>query len=253
MLATFWNTVTWTLSCEVMLYLAFPFLIRLRWPRGTGKLIAMFLAFWIIGLIPHSIYVLHDPDHFGRMATRYDSAFWINTLKYTPLPYICTFLAGITLGHLHKALKFNDRGRTIIGIIGFTGAWFAAYHLEHRLPYIMIHGGLLSPIFACIILGLSGPGLLARIFSTPPLVTIGASTYCLYLLHFNLFILIHDHHLPQLLHVARFDPWISYVAIILFCIGIRKFVEHPCQIAIGNWWKRKRAAQQSQHPLAKIR
>src|ERR1700753_4303653 len=45
-LATFWNTVTWTLSCEVMLYLAFPWLMRLRWPKGTGKLLAMLLGLW---------------------------------------------------------------------------------------------------------------------------------------------------------------------------------------------------------------
>ena len=35
-LATFWMTVTWTLSCEVMLYIAFPWLLKLPWPRSTG-------------------------------------------------------------------------------------------------------------------------------------------------------------------------------------------------------------------------
>jgi peptidoglycan/LPS O-acetylase OafA/YrhL len=40
-LATFWMTVTWTLSCEVMLYLAFPWLLKLPWPRSTGKLLAL--------------------------------------------------------------------------------------------------------------------------------------------------------------------------------------------------------------------
>jgi len=248
-LATFWNTVTWTLSCEVMLYLAFPWLIRMRWPRGTGKLLAMLLAFWAIGLIPHSIYVLRDPDHLGHMADRYSDGFWINTLKYTPLPYICTFLAGLTLGRLHEAAKLGVRGRMIVGLSGFAAAWFVAYHLVPSLPYIMIHGGLLTPIFAAIILGLAGPSPLARVFSIPPLVVIGSSTYCLYLLHFNLFILLHLHHVPERLHVARFDPWISYVFVVLVAIGVRKFVEHPAQIAIGMWWKRKRAAQK-EHALS---
>ena len=37
-LSTFWNTVAWTLSCEAMFYLAFPWLIRLRWPKTAGRI-----------------------------------------------------------------------------------------------------------------------------------------------------------------------------------------------------------------------
>jgi peptidoglycan/LPS O-acetylase OafA/YrhL len=133
--------------------------------------------------------------------------------------------------------------RMIIGICGFAAVWFAAYHLADRLPYIMIHGGLLTPLFAAVILGLSGPSPLASVFSVRPLVVVGASTYCLYLLHFNVFILLHLHHVPERLHVARFDPWISYVFVVLLALAVRKFVEHPCQIAIGNWWKQRRVAQ----------
>jgi peptidoglycan/LPS O-acetylase OafA/YrhL len=245
MLATFWNTVTWTLSCEVMLYLAFPWLIRVQWPKGVGKLVLLLVGFWIVGLIPHSIYVLRDPDHIGHMADRYSTGVWINTLKYTPLPYICTFLAGITLGRLHDAAKMGVRGRMIVGLSGFTAMWFVAYHLVPQLPYIMIHGGLLTPIFCMIILGLAGPSPLARVFSIPPLVVIGSSTYCLYLLHFNVFVLLHLNHVPEKLHVARFDPWISYVFVVGLAIAVRKLVEHPAQIAIGEWWKKKRAAQRA--------
>jgi len=249
-LATFWNTVTWTLSCEVMLYLAFPWLVRLRLPRSAWKLLAIFTVLWIIGLIPHTTYVLRDPDHLGRMADRYSDGVWIDLLKYTPLPYICTFLAGLTLGRLHDAAKLGVRGRMIVGISGFTVFWYVCYHLVPQLPYIMIHGGLLTPIFAAIILGLAGPSPLARVFSIPPLVTIGASTYCLYLLHFNVFVLLHLHHVPERLHVTRFDPWISYVFVVVLAIAARKWVEHPAQIAIGTWWKQKRAAQKEHAAIA---
>jgi peptidoglycan/LPS O-acetylase OafA/YrhL len=244
LLATFWMTVTWTLSCEVMLYIAFPWLMRLRWPRGAGKLLALFLGLWIVGLIPHSIYVLHDPDHLRLAATRYSDGFWINTLKYTPLPYVCTFLAGLTLGRLHESLKLSARGRTLAGLAGFAGVWFAAYHLAEIVPYILVHGGLLTPLFAAIILGLAGTSPLASLFSIRPLVAVGASTYCLYLLHFNVFLLIHLHHLPERLHVARYDPWISYAFIVLLALAVRQWVEHPCQVAIGNWWQRRKAQKQ---------
>ena len=242
-LATFWNTVSWTLSCEIALYLMFPWLLRLRWPRNTGALLALVIGFWVIGLIPHTVYVFTNPDHLPGPADRYSGGFWIDFLKYTPLPYLCTFLAGLSLGRLHEAAKLTARMRMIIGICGFAAVWFAAYHLADRLPYIMIHGGLLTPLFAAVIMGLSGPSPLASVFSVRPLVVVGASTYCLYLLHFNVFVLLHLHHVPEKLHVARFDPWISYVFVVLLALAARKWVEHPCQVAIGNWWKRRRAAQ----------
>jgi len=249
-LATFWMTVTWTLSCEVMLYIAFPWLLKVPWPRSTGKLLALGLFFWLVGLLPHSIYVLRDPDHFGHAATRYNDGLWINTLKYTPLPYVCTFLAGLTLGHLQDRMKLTARSRVIIGAIGFVGVWFAAYHLANTTPYIMVHGGLLTPLFAMIILGLSGPSVLASLFSWEPLVAVGASTYALYLLHFNVYLLLHQFHIVDKLHIARFDPWISYLIVILLALVVRKYVEHPGQVAIGRWWKQRRAAQAERSAIA---
>ena len=45
------------------------------------------------------------------------------------------------------------------------------------------------------------------------------------------------------LHLARFDPWISYVFVILLAVAVRKWVEHPAQQAIGAWWKRRQASE----------
>jgi peptidoglycan/LPS O-acetylase OafA/YrhL len=194
--------------------------------------------------------VLRDPDHLGHIADRYSSGVWIEWLKYTPLPYICTFLAGITLGRLHDAAKLGERGRMIVGLSGFATAWFVTYHMVPQLPYIMIHGGLMTPIFAAIILGLAGPSALARVFSIPPLITIGASTYCLYLLHFNVFLLLQQYHVAERMHVAAFDPWISYVFVVLLAIAVRMGVEHPAQVAIGKWWKKKRVAQKNAATMA---
>jgi peptidoglycan/LPS O-acetylase OafA/YrhL len=249
-LATFWMTVTWTLSCEVVLYIAFPWLLRLRWPCSPGKLLALGLGIWAVGLVPHSIYVLTNPDHFAHAANRYNDGFWIDTLKFTPLPYLCTFLAGLTLGRLQEAAKLSARARVVIGVTGFAGVWFAAYHLADQMPYVMVHGGLLTPLFAAIILGLSGPSALARVFSWKPLVEVGASTYALYLLHFNVILLLRHHHVWELLHLQRFDPWISYVFVVLLAIAVRKWVEHPAQIAIGEWWKRRRAAEEERAAVA---
>jgi peptidoglycan/LPS O-acetylase OafA/YrhL len=54
-LATFWNTVAWTLSCEVVLYIAFPWLIRAPWPRTAGRLVLLLVAFWYRADAAHAL------------------------------------------------------------------------------------------------------------------------------------------------------------------------------------------------------
>ena len=198
----------------------------------------------------NTIYLFTNPDHLAHTADRYSDGFWLDSLKFTPLPYLCTFLAGLTLGRLHESAQLTARSRVALGLAGFAAVWFVCYHLTGKLPYILVHGGLLTPLFAAIILGLAGPSPLASFFSWRPLVAVGASTYCLYLLHFNVFLLLHNNHVPERLHVAQFDPWISYVFIILLALTVRRWVEHPCQQAIGGWWKRHRAAQQAKPAAA---
>jgi peptidoglycan/LPS O-acetylase OafA/YrhL len=251
-LATFWNTVSWTLSCEVVLYLLFPWLLKIRLPRSCGKLVAIGVGLWILGLVPHTIYLLTNPDHLAHAPDRYSMGVYLDFLKYTPLPYLCTFLVGLTVGKLHEQAKLGVRGRMIVGLCGFAAVWFCCYHLSAQLPYLLIHGGLLTPAFAAIILGLAGPSPLARVFSIKPLVTIGSATYCLYLVHFNLFQLIHEHHWPERLHVTWADPWISYVFVVLVAMAMRKWVEYPFQRAIGGWWRRKRAMQKEERERVAI-
>ena len=79
---------------------------------------------------------------------------------------------------------------------------------------------------------------------------VGASTYALYLLHFNVYLLLHQYHVRDKLHLARFDPWISYVFVILLAVAVRKWVEHPAQVAIGRWWKRRQAANAGSAAIA---
>ena len=240
-LATFWNTVSWTLSCEVVLYIAFPWLLRLRWPQSTARLLGLTVILWLIGLVPHTLYMVFNPDHFAGPVDRYSDGTWVNWLKYTPLPYLCTFLAGLMLGRLHEALQMNAAQRVMVGVVGFAGLWFACYHFAGRLPYILVHGGLLTPFFAAIILGLAGPSALASVFAWRPLVVVGASTYALYLLHFNVFVLLQNHKVWQRLGLERADPWISYVFVVLLALAVRAWVEHPAQVAIVGWWKQRQA------------
>ncbi len=229
MLATFWNTVAWTLSADLLLYLLFPWLIRLPWPKAPARLIALVLAIWAVGLIPHTIYLLTNPDHFSGPANRYSYGFWIRMLKYTPLAYLCTFLAGIALGKLQAGLTLSSRQRTLVAIASLAAiALFFAKAVAH-VPYILMHGGFLVPLFGALVIGLSGQNIIASAFAWKPIELLGQCSYCLFLLHFNFINLIRLYRVPERLHLAAYDPWISYVAAILLAIAAMYFVEKPAR------------------------
>ena len=228
-LATFWNTVAWTLSCEAAFYFAFPWLIKLPWPKHPGRLAALVLGLWAIGLVPHMIYILTNPDHLAGPADRYSSGVWIRTLKYTPLAYLCTFLAGVTLGRLQANLTLTRRQRTFLaaGSLLALGVFFAT--AVTRVPYILMHGGLLVPLFAALTVGLAGQNIFAAAFAWKPIELLGQASYALFLLHFNFLNLLRDNHVPERLHLAIYDPWISYAATIALSVAAMYFVERPAR------------------------
>jgi peptidoglycan/LPS O-acetylase OafA/YrhL len=237
--ATFWNTVAWTLSSEVVLYAAFPWLIRLPWPRKPIQLILLLLTLWIVGLAPHCLYLWLNPDHIVGPVDRYSSTQLIRFLKYTPLPYVCTFLIGVTLGKLQHALTIPPRHRLLLAATSLTLVTLFFYTLVRHTPYLLMHGGLLTPVFAALVLGLSGTHAISALFSWRPLLLVGESSYCLYLLHFNVFQLLHAYHVPEYLHMVSFDPWLSYGILILLALATFHWVETPARRAILNKFSRK--------------
>jgi peptidoglycan/LPS O-acetylase OafA/YrhL len=227
MLATFWNTVAWTLSCEVVLYAAFPWLIQLPWPRRPARLVAILLGVWALGLVPHALYLALNPDHLAAPADRYTYAFWIRALKYTPFAYACTFLAGISLARFHAHLTLTTRQRATIAAASLVAlaAFFAT--AISGVPYVLLHGGLLVPLFCALVIGLSGPNAIATIFAWRPLVLLGQTSYCLYLLHFNFINLIRTYQVPERLHLGALDPWITYAAALLLAFAATRLSRIP--------------------------
>jgi peptidoglycan/LPS O-acetylase OafA/YrhL len=103
------------------------------------------------------------------------------------------------------------------------------------VPYAIIHDGLLMPLFACIVLGLAGQNRLATVLGWRPLVFVGEASYCLYLLHFNLWNMVHGSHLLEWTGLIRFDPWISYVLLIGLALLALHFIEKPAQRQLRKW------------------
>jgi peptidoglycan/LPS O-acetylase OafA/YrhL len=228
-LATFWNTVAWTLSCDLLLYLLFPYLLRLPWPKQPLKLVGLCLAIWAVGLIPHTIYLFTNPDHLPGPADRYSYGFWTRALKYGPPAYVCTFVVGIALGKLQACMRLTHRQRTAVAVASLAAIGLFFAYVVDRIPYILMHGGFLVPLFGALVIGLSGRNFVASAFAWKPIELLGQCSYCLFLLHFNLINMIREYHVPEKLHLAAYDPWFSYAVAIGLSVATMYWVEKPAR------------------------
>ncbi len=229
-LSTFWNTPAWTMSTEAFFYLVFPFAVRWRRPQTTPGTLALLSFLWGLGVTLPLLYMHFHPDgdlHPGR----YTEGFWIRALKFSPPPHLPSFLFGMTLADLDGRLSRSGRLRFVLGLIGVAGVYTVLCFGDH-LPYVLLHDGLLMPLFGCGILGLAGENLIARFFGFAPFVALGQASYCLYILHFNLWTLIHQSGLLQRTGLIRFDPWVSYVLLAAGAGAALMVIERPMQRTI---------------------
>ncbi len=188
---------------------------------------------WALGLVPGALYIAFNPDGIPH-PDRWSYGPWLWAVKYTPYSHLASFVFGVMLANLDQMFGRTGLLRLSLGIVGFGGI-YGLLRLGPLVPYPLIHDGLLMPLFACMILGLAGENSLSRALGIKPLVFVGEASYCLYLLHFNLWNLIHDSHVLDWSGLARFDPWISYALLIGLAIFALHFIEKPAQSKLRQW------------------
>jgi peptidoglycan/LPS O-acetylase OafA/YrhL len=224
-LSTFWNTPAWTMSTEAFFYLLFPFLITRRRPKKTWTMLLMLGGVWLLGLVLPLLYMHFNPDGDAH-PDRYSVGFWMRALKFMPVQHLPSFLFGMTLGFLNDRIRPESRKRLAGGVFAFA-VLYLVLCVGDRLPYVLMHDGLLMPLFGGVILCLAGRNVIARFFGLWPFIAIGEASYCLYLLHFNLWTLLHDSHLLEKSGLSAFDPWISYVLLVIAALLTKRLVERP--------------------------
>jgi peptidoglycan/LPS O-acetylase OafA/YrhL len=232
-IATFLNTPAWTMSAEAFYYFIFPWIAAWKETKRLSALLWKMAGVWILGMIPGALYMLFSPDGISN-PSRWSYGPWLWALKYTPYAHLFSFIFGVMLADLNGMIAHTNRLRFWLALGGFGGI-YGLLTLGPLVPYAIIHDGLLMPLFACIILGLSGDNLLSRIIGCRPLVFIGMGSYSLYLLHFNLWNILHGSHVLNLLGLARFDPWISYVLLIGLALLVFHTIERPAQRQLRKW------------------
>jgi peptidoglycan/LPS O-acetylase OafA/YrhL len=232
-LATFLNTPAWAMPAEAFMYALFPWLAKVRQPARVSHSVLWLAGVWAAGMVPGALYLIFQPDGIAH-PDRWSWGLWLQAYKYTPLPHLASFVFGIVLAGLDGLVPRASRLRLLLGVGGIAVVLVLLY-MGALVPYILLHDGLLMPLFGCIVLGLAGENCLAAALSVRPLVMVGDASYCLYLLHFNLWNWIHETHLPERLGVSRFDPWISYAALIATALTALHLVEKPAQRQLRRW------------------
>jgi len=232
-IATFMNTPAWTMSAEAFYYAIFPWLARWKRPERVGPQLAKMAGVWVLGMVPGALYMAFSPDGIAH-PDRWSYGPWLWALKYTPYAHLASFIFGVMLAELDEIIPRQGQLRLWLGIGGFAGI-YGLLMLGPLVPYAIMHDGLLMPLFACIVLGLAGQNPLSRALGVRPLVFVGEASYCLYLLHFNLWTMIHKTHILDLFRLGRFDPWISYVALVALALVALHFIEKPAQRKLRDW------------------
>jgi len=231
--ATFLNTPAWTMSAEAAYYMIFPWVAKWKRPERIAPHLIRMAGVWALGLVPGTLYIAFNPDGIAH-PDRWSYGPWLWALKYTPYTHVFSFVFGVMLADLDRMILRTAKLRLWLGIIGFGGI-YALLSLGPLMPYPIMHDGVLMPLFGCIVLGLAGENPLAHALGVRPLVFVGEASYCLYLLHFNLWNLIHGSHVLDALGLIRFDPWISYVLLIALAVFALHFIEKPVQRKLREW------------------
>ena len=233
-IATFLNTPAWTMSAEAFYYTIFPWLARWKRPERVGPHLGRMALCMGTGAGSRRCCIWCSTRTESRIPDRWSYGHWLWALKYTPYAHLASFVFGVMLADLDRMMARPGRLRLWLGLGGFAGI-YGLLALGPLIPYAIIHDGLLMPLFGCIVLGLAGENPLSALLGKRPLVFVGEASYCLYLLHFNLWTLIHSTHVLNLLGLSRLDPWISYAVLIGLALLALHLIEKPAQRHLRKW------------------
>jgi len=177
-----WNPPAWSLSVEAFFYLLFPWIAPPLLAASPAKGRAIATVAWLASMAVVGVYLILS----GHSPTYASEGTWLDAVRYGPLFRLPEFVIGIVLGKELLAGTRLPRASASISIVAVVLVLMAA----PGLPYLLIHNGLLVPLFALVILSLAThSGLLARFFGSRPLVALGEASYALYILHVPLFMI----------------------------------------------------------------
>jgi peptidoglycan/LPS O-acetylase OafA/YrhL len=216
------NCPAWSLSAEAFFYVAFLFVLPVvaRW--GVRRLLAVAAAAYAVSLLAPLLYMALRPDGPLPLTPR-ASGYWLAVLKYNPIIRLPEFVMGVLAGRLFLLDRAVPGRRDVRLEVAAAVAVLGLLLASARIPYLLLHNGLLAPAFAALVYALArGAGPVSRALSARVLVRLGAASYALYILHVPLLsLLARGYRAAGISPPAQ--PWYFAIAAAL-CIAVSLLV-----------------------------
>lgn len=229
-IARLWNAPGWSTSVILSFYVAFPF-VAARLARLSRRGLALALAgAWALSLAFPLAWLALRPD--GPVADMtWQEPGWLEALKFHPVARAGEFVAGVALGLLvRRGLALPPRAApaapaalaAAVAVLAWGGA-----------PYVLLHNGLLAPLFAVAVLGLaSGAGPAARALASGPARVLGDASFALYALQEPLW-----HWARRLTGGSTAPPSAAFVlafaaVAIVLAVAVSRGLERPARRAL---------------------
>jgi peptidoglycan/LPS O-acetylase OafA/YrhL len=179
--ARLWNAPGWSTSVVLAFYAAFPFAVAPLARLSRRGLWRALTAAWALSLAFPLAWLWLEPDGDAVAHLTWNEPPWLVALKFHPVARAGEFLAGVALGLLHRRGLRLPRGGGAAAPLALAAA--AAIVAWGGAPYVLLHNGLLVPLFALAIVALAGgSGLLARALGSAPARVLGDAAFALYAL-----------------------------------------------------------------------
>ncbi|HEX4542796.1 MAG TPA: acyltransferase [Candidatus Acidoferrum sp.] len=180
-----WNAVSWSLSVEAFFYLAFPYLVKRFARLSLPGLVLLGVFAWFATIAITTAYTILNPDGLPQTNLDTYNAFWLGVVKFNPLVRLPEFVTGMACGLLFLRARPNPKLALPLVSAGLLACGIVVY-FSARIPYPMLHSGLLAPAFAAVIYALALQSHLPTTLNLRPMVLLGNASYSFYLLHYFL-------------------------------------------------------------------
>ena len=148
---------------------------------------------------------------------------WCLRSAVYPLLHLPEFFCGIILGWMYLQTSISNRFAQIAVWSSLAGL-AVALSLSWHMPFLMLHNGLLLPLFALLIIGLTRQNLVSKALSVAPMLVLGEASYSFYLIHFNFKeVSLHDWGWPT--SIANLGP--RLVILVPLCVGLHLLWSGP--------------------------
>ena len=234
-MVSFFNVPAWSVASEVFFYLVFPWVFMRLVPSSKMKALLSVGGFWVLAMVAPVVgLVFYPAGSWHEGAGMF--AFWV---RRSPLVSLPEFLAGVSLAWLYLRFPPSTKwARMMVAISGVMLAILLFY--ADSIPALMLHNGLLIPLYGAIFVGLSQlsrtGSMITKVLSWAPLVLLGEASYALYLTHYMFGVWLNEE-----CHVGMDvrSMWWKLLIIIPISIGVHLLVERPCRKGLLQWWNRR--------------